>query len=87
MGWYVMALVDVLDYFPKEQSDYNEIVKITKNLAATIIKFQDAETGTWYQVLDQDKWKGNFLEGLVSSMFSYFLLKAINKDCIDKETY
>jgi unsaturated rhamnogalacturonyl hydrolase len=87
MGWYVMALVDVLDYFPKDHSDYNEIVNITKNLAAAIIKYQDAETGTWYQVLDQGKREGNYLEGSASAMFSYFLLKAINKGYIDKETY
>ena len=87
MGWYAMALVDVLDYFPKEHINYNDIVNIIQRLAEAIIKYQDAETGVWYQVLDQGNREGNYREGSVSTMFSYFLLKSINKGYISKETY
>lgn len=87
MGWYAMALVDVLDYFPKNHPDYQSILNITKEVAKTIVKYQDQETGAWYQVLDQGNREGNYLEASASAMFSYFLLKAINKDYIAEHKY
>jgi unsaturated rhamnogalacturonyl hydrolase len=87
MGWYAMALVDVLDYFPKEHAKYDSIIAITQRFAAAIVKVQDPATGVWYQVLDQGNREGNYLEASVSTMFSYFLLKAINKSYIDRDTY
>ncbi len=87
MGWYSMALVDLLDYFPKDHAAYNDILQIISRTAEAIVKIQDSETGIWYQVLDQGEREGNYLEGSVSCMFSYFLLKAINKGYLDKEKY
>ena len=87
MGWYAMALVDLLDYFPKEHAKYDSIVAIVQRLAAAIVKVQDPATGVWYQVLDQGNHEGNYLEASASTMFSYFLLKAINKSYIDRDTY
>lgn len=87
MGWYAMALVDVLDYFPNEHPDNKEIVNIIGKVAKAAVKFQDTETGTWYQVLDQGEREGNYLEGSATAMFSYFLLKAINKGYISKQEY
>ncbi|MFW5656066.1 MAG: glycoside hydrolase family 88/105 protein [Bacteroidota bacterium] len=87
MGWYSMGLVDVLDYFPKQHEKYDSIVAIIQRLAEAIVKYQDEETGVWYQVLDQGTREGNYLEGSVSSMFSYFLLKSINNGYINSDTY
>lgn len=87
MGWYAMALVDVLDYFPKDHPQYDSIVDISKRFAEAITSVQDPEKGIWYQVLDQGSREGNYLEGSVSAMFSYFLLKAVNKEYIDKSIY
>lgn len=84
MGWYAMALVDVLDFIPEDHSRRNEIIAVMQRLAEAIVKVQDKETGLWYQVLDQGGREGNYLEGSVSSMFSYSLLKAVKKGYIDK---
>lgn len=83
MGWYAMALVDVLDYLPSEHSKYNDIVAILNRLAEAVIRVQDEETGLWYQVLDQGDREGNYLEGSVSCMLAYTLLKAIRLGYID----
>jgi len=87
MGWYGMALVDVLDFIPAEQPARDEVIAIVQRMAEAIIKVQDPETGIWYQVLDQGDREGNYLEGSVSSMFSYFLLKAVNMGYLDKNAY
>lgn len=87
VGWYAMALVDVLDYLPSDHPAYDSIIAITNRLAAAVVQFQDEDSGAWYQVLDQGNREGNYLEGSVSAMLSYFLLKAVNKSYIDKDLY
>lgn len=54
MGWYFAALVDVLEYMPKDHAAYPEIVEIANQVAAGLKRWQDAETGLWYQLLQYD---------------------------------
>ena len=82
MGWYGMALVDILDYLDAN-SRRAEVIDIVERMAEAIVKVQDEESGVWYQVLDQGERDGNYLEGSVSSMFTYFLLKAVKKGYIE----
>jgi unsaturated rhamnogalacturonyl hydrolase len=77
VGWYAMALVDVLDYLPSEHPKYIDIVAILNRLSEAVVKVQDKKTGLWYQVLDQGDREGNYLEGSVSCMLAYTLLKAV----------
>ncbi len=55
MGWYAMALVDVLDRMPDSDPQRAAIEDLTRRLMATVVRYQDAETGLWWQVMD----KGN----------------------------
>ena len=84
IGWYAASLVDALDYLPKENKGREKVLAIVRNLAATLIKYQDPTSGVWYQVTDQGNRKGNYLESSASSMFVYFLSKSINKGYIAK---
>lgn len=83
MGWYAMALVDILDY-TDGNARRDEVIEITKRTAEAVVKFQDDDAGVWYQVLDQGTREGNYLEGSVSAMFTYFLLKAVKEGYIDE---
>ncbi|RDV15424.1 glycoside hydrolase family 88 protein [Pontibacter diazotrophicus] len=85
MGWYAMALVDVLDFFPQDHPRRNEIIGILQRLAPALQKYQDAKTGLWYQVVDQGAREGNYLEASASSMFVYALAKGANKGYLDKQ--
>ncbi|MRX38534.1 glycosyl hydrolase family 88 [Flavobacterium sp. LC2016-23] len=78
LGWYTMALVDVLDYFPKDHPKQKELVKYLNNVSASLAKYQD-KSGLWYQVTDQGARKGNYLEASGSSMFAYAFAKGANK--------
>jgi unsaturated rhamnogalacturonyl hydrolase len=75
MGWYAMALVDVLDEFPADHPRRAEIVAILGRLAAATAQVQDAASGLWYQVLDQGQRSGNYLEASASCMFVYALAR------------
>jgi len=85
MGWYAMALVDVLDYLPLDHPGRIKILEILNQVAGGIKKYQDPKSGLWYQVLDQGQRKGNYLEATASSMFTYALLKASHKGYISND--
>jgi unsaturated rhamnogalacturonyl hydrolase len=79
IGWYMMALVDALDYFPKDHPKQKELVGYLNNIAASLEKFQDEKTGLWYQVTDSGTKEGNYLESSGTSMFAYAYAKGVNK--------
>jgi unsaturated rhamnogalacturonyl hydrolase len=79
MGWYAMALVDTLDYFPKGHPQRAELLAILRRLAAAVEKYQEPESGLWYQVLDRGGAEGNYLEASASCMFVYALAKGVRQ--------
>ena len=78
MGWYGMAMVDVLDFLPENHPGRERIIKYLNQYADAVTKVQD-ESGLWWQVLDQADREGNYLEATGSSMFTYTLAKGVNK--------
>jgi unsaturated rhamnogalacturonyl hydrolase len=78
LGWYAMALVDVLDYFPKEHPKQKELVGYLNSVSEALAKYQD-KSGLWYQVTDKGNKEGNYLEASGSSMFAYAFAKGANK--------
>lgn len=83
MGWYCMALVDMLDVLPKEHAEYNALVKIVQDLAVGIKQTQDASTGLWFQVVDKGNLSSNWIEISGSAMFVYMLKKGVDKGYLD----
>lgn len=78
IGWYGMALVDVLDWFPTNHPARREILDTLGKLDAGLLRFQDPQTGLWYQVVDQGSRPGNYWEASASCMFVYVLAKSVN---------
>ncbi len=79
VGWYLMALVDVLDYFPPDHADYQTLLNIYEITLAAVLRYQDSSSGVWYQVIDQPRREGNYLESSASCMFVYAITKGIRK--------
>ncbi|MEN3325602.1 MAG: unsaturated rhamnogalacturonyl hydrolase [Acidobacteriota bacterium] len=77
MGWYAMALVETLDYFPQKHPQRAELIAILNRLARATAKYQDARSGLWWQVLDKGQAKGNYLESSAACMFVYALAKGV----------
>ena len=78
LGWYAMALVDVLDYFPKDHPKRAILITYLNELSKNLAKYQDA-SGLWYQITDKGNTGGNYLEGSGSAMFTYAFAKGANK--------
>ncbi|SFA42831.1 unsaturated rhamnogalacturonyl hydrolase [Pedobacter suwonensis] len=79
MGWYIMALVDVLDNFPADHPQRKELLAILNRTATAVVKYQDPKSGVWFDILDMPTRRGNYLESSASSMFVYGLAKGIRK--------
>ncbi len=85
MGWYAMALVDVLDYFPKNHPARPQIISTLQKLSVGVLKYQDANTGLWWQVMDAGDRQGNYLEATASAMFVYSLAKGVNHGYLSRD--
>ncbi|RZK52638.1 MAG: glycoside hydrolase family 88 protein, partial [Pedobacter sp.] len=87
MGWYGMALVDVLDNFPTNHPKRAELLAILNRYAKAIQKVQDGKTGLWFDILDKPKEKGNYVEASASSMFVYTFAKAVRQGYLPKSFF
>lgn len=77
MGWAMMALVDTISYYPEQDAGRKVLMAELDRDAAAVARYQDAETGLWYQVMDKAGAKGNYLESSASCMFVYALAKGV----------
>ena len=77
MGWAMMALVDTISYYPEQDAGRKVLMAELDRDAAAVARYQDGETGLWYQVMDKAGAKGNYLESSASCMFVYALAKGV----------
>ena len=78
MGWYVMALVDIIELFPSNHPKRPELIRILNSTIASIAEYQDKNSGVWYQIVNKGGMKGNYLEASGSTMFTYAMAKGIH---------
>jgi unsaturated rhamnogalacturonyl hydrolase len=50
---------------------------ILNRFAVAVVKYQDINSGLWYQVLDKGTARGNYPEASASCMFIYTMAKAV----------
>ena len=102
-GWYLLALVDILEQMDKAglsgTANYATLQSHLSELAAGLAARQDAASGCWYQILDEDgtfsanSYSGksfsttyNYLESSASALFTAGYLKAIRKGYLSGST-
>ena len=82
MGWYGMALIDALNYYPIDHPGRNVLIQILNRYAKAIIKVQNTN-GLWYDIIDVPKDPRNYFESSASSMMSKVLFKSVKLGYID----
>lgn len=85
MGWFSMAIVDVLDFLPEEQAGRKQLIDILRRMAVILTEIQDPATGGWYQVLDRSGEEGNYIETSCTAMFAYSIFKGVRMGYLDAE--
>jgi rhamnogalacturonyl hydrolase YesR len=83
MGWYVMALVDILELLPSSHPGYPHLLSLLRKNVAGLARVQDPKTGLWFQVLDQPSLAGNWIETSSSGMFVYAIHKAVRLKLVE----
>jgi len=83
VGWYAMALVDVLDFLPAAHPQRPAVIAVLQRLADAVSRVQDAESGVWFQILDLGQRAGNYLEASASCMFVYALARGVQQGYLD----
>lgn len=87
MGWYLMGVVDSLDFIPEDYEGRDELIVVLQNTTAALMTARDEDYRLWYQVLDQGDREGNYLEASASAMCTYVFAKAAKKGYIDAKYY
>jgi len=75
MGWYALALADLIGILPENAPERAEITEIFRELMDSVIRYADPETGMFWQVVDQAGREGNYPETSGSAMMACAMLK------------
>ncbi|WP_307606848.1 glycoside hydrolase family 105 protein [Paenibacillus sp. V4I9] len=84
VGWFAMALVDVLELLEGEPADTGILKAYIKELIDDMLPYQHSE-GMWYQVVDKKEHPGNYLEASGTLMLAYAILKSARLGYLPKE--
>ncbi|MDR1754303.1 MAG: glycoside hydrolase family 88 protein [Eubacterium sp.] len=88
IGWFIMALADSINAMSEQiYEHYRALVDIFRELADDVIKFQDAQTKLFYQVVDHPEAKDNYTETSGSLMIAYSLMKGVNLGVLSREKF
>ena len=87
LGWYAMALVDVLPFLPEETPGRGRMLEILRGIVEQLPGYADPETGMWFQVMDRPGAEGNYVEATCSAMFVYAMLKGCRYGWLDCRDY
>ena len=85
LGWYVVAILDILEFVPENHPKRQTIIDIECEVLEALAKYQDKESGMWYQVVNKGNEPGNWVESSCTSLFSYAMAKAARMGLVDKK--
>lgn len=78
MGWYAMALIDVMEVMPDfMNNEKQQLNRIYVDLINAMLPYQDQDTGMWYQVVNRGSIPPNYLEESGSAIFAYAIMKSV----------
>lgn len=85
LGWYCMAMVDVLGFLPEDHPGRDSIYTVLRPLCEKIRSLRDKDYGAWYQVMDQGQRQGNYLETSCTVMFAYTFVKGAQNGWLSED--
>ena len=87
VGWYLMALIDVIDNMSEEiYEQYREYCDLFREAVTGILRYR-AEDGLFCQVIDHMDTVGNYTETSGSAMIAYAIMKAARLKVLSREKY
>ena len=87
-GWYLMALVDCIERCSEQLYEhYRALIDLFREAVRGMLRWQDEETGLFYQVIDRADAPGNYLETSGSAMAAYAIFKGVRLGVLNDEKY
>lgn len=84
MAFYMLAMVESLEYFPMNNPSRFRIITNLNRVAKSIAKQQDGKTGMWYQLLNAPKRGGNLPDANASAIMLYSIQKGVRLGVMPK---
>lgn len=85
LGWYGLAVSQFLDELPAVHEGRAELEAALRDFVQALVRYQDAESGLWYQVVDKGDRPDNWLETSCTSLFVYTIAKAVKLGVVAPE--
>lgn len=82
LGWFTVAIVDILEAIGDEFPGCNKLKNYAKDIFKSLIKVQK-ENGYWCQVIDKPNADGNWEETSGTCLIAYAMAKAVRHGLID----
>ncbi|MBB1078667.1 glycoside hydrolase family 88 protein [Limosilactobacillus sp. STM2_1] len=87
IGWYVMAMTDVIEHLPKNSTGRKQILQNLNNLLTALRKIADPATNLWYQIPDEGSRPMNYLESSGSLMILNAIAKSLRMGYLTSDNW
>ena len=84
IGWYSLALTDLIEQIPKGMEERDELADMLRDLMESISVYADPATGMYWQVVDQGGKEGNYPETSGSAMIACAMLKGVRLGALEE---
>jgi unsaturated rhamnogalacturonyl hydrolase len=85
IGWYAMAMADVMDALPADHPGRRTVLPIFQDLCRSLLRFQDRDTGMWFQIVDKPAAPKNYVETSSTLMFAYAMARGAERGWLPSE--
>ena len=82
-GWMAVGMSELLRSLPKNNPNYNRIMRGYKLMMASLLKYQ-GEDGMWHQLIDDP---ASWAETSCTGMFTFAFITGVKNGWLDKKAY
>ncbi|MBP2472834.1 unsaturated rhamnogalacturonyl hydrolase [Crossiella equi] len=78
-GWSAITYIEVLDMLPQDSPKRAAVIGYVNHLARGLARYQDRQTGRWFQVVDRGGDPDNWTETSASAMYTLMLHAGVQR--------
>ena len=83
ISWVTVTCAEILEIMPTDHKYRGEFLDLFTGLMKSLKKYQDEETGMWYQVADRVNDPRNWLETSATALIAYSAAKGVRLGALD----
>ena len=87
IGWTAMTHIEVLELLPAHHPSRPELIEHVRHMARGFVRYQDPDSGRWFQVVDRGEDSGNWTETSASAMYTLMLHAGVRRGYLSGKKY